>query len=161
MPTFDVVSRIDMQEVDNAVNQTIKEIRQRYDFKGSKSAIQRDEESITITGDDDYKLKAVVDILQTKFVKRKVSLRALSYGKVEPASGGLVRQKITLAQGISTEKAKEMVKYLKSTKIKAQAQIQQDQLRVSSKKRDILQECIALFKEKDFGLDLQFVNFRE
>ena len=161
MPSFDVVSRIDMQEVKNAVNQARKEISQRYDFKKSKSTIDMDEDSITIVSDDDYKLKAVVDILQSKLVKRKVSLKALSYGKVEPASGGLVRQKISLQQGIPMEKAKEMVKYIKSTKIKAQSQIQQDQLRISSKKRDILQECMGLLKEKDVGLDLQFTNLRD
>jgi uncharacterized protein YajQ (UPF0234 family) len=161
MPSFDVVSRVDMQEVKNAVNQSQKEISQRYDFKKSKSTIDMDESSITIVSDDDYKLKAVVDILQSKLVKRKVSLKALSYGKVEPASGGLVRQKISLQQGIPMEKAKEMVKHIKSTKIRVQAQIQQDQLRVSGKKRDVLQECISLLKEKDFGLDLQFVNYRD
>lgn len=161
MPSFDIVSKIDMQEVDNAVNQTRKEVGQRYDFRGSKTEIKMDTESITIISDDDYKLKAVVDILQTKFVKRKISLRSLDYGKIEPASGGLVRQKITLLQGINTEKAREMVKYIKSSKMKVQAQIQSDQVRVSGKKRDLLQECIALVKEKDFKIDTQFINFRD
>jgi uncharacterized protein YajQ (UPF0234 family) len=161
MPSFDVVSRVDMQEVDNAVNQAKKEVGQRYDFRGSKTTIDKDAESITITTDDDYKLKAVVDVLQSKFVKRKISLKALDYGKVEPASGGLVRQKITIKQGVSTEKGKEIVKYIKSTKVKVQAAIQSDQVRVTGKKRDVLQEVIGLLKEKDFGLDLQFVNFRD
>lgn len=161
MPSFDVVSKIDMQEVDNALNQAKKEIEQRYDFKGSKTTLTKDESAITITSDDDYKLTAVIDVLQSKLVKRHVSLKSLSYGKVEPASGGLVRQKIDFQQGIPTEKAKEMVKYLKTTKIKVQAQIQEDQLRITGKKRDDLQECIQLLKEKDFAIDLQYVNFRE
>jgi uncharacterized protein YajQ (UPF0234 family) len=161
MPSFDVVSKIDMQEVDNAVNQTRKEVGQRYDFKGSKTKIDKDAESITIVSDDDYKLKAVIDVLTSKLVSRKVSLKALTYGKIEPASGGLVKQKIDLQQGIPTEKAKEMVKHLKTTKLKVQAQIQSDQVRVSGKKRDILQECISILKEKDFGISLQFINFRD
>ncbi len=161
MPSFDVVSKLDMQEVDNAVNQAGKEINQRYDFKGSKSEISHTEDAIVIISDDDYKLKVVIDVLQSKLVKRSVSLKSLSYGAVEPATGGLVRQKIELVQGIPIEKAKQMVKYIKSTKIKVQSQIQGDQLRISGKKRDLLQECIALLKEKDYGVDLQFVNFRE
>ncbi|MFC1854990.1 YajQ family cyclic di-GMP-binding protein [Thermodesulfobacteriota bacterium] len=161
MPTFDVVSKIDMQEVDNALNQTRKEVGQRYDFRGSKTSVEQKEDVITIISDDDYKLKAVVDVLQTKMVKRKISLKAFDYAKAEPASGGLVKQAITIKQGISTEKAKEIVKHIKSTKIKVQAQIQPEQVRVSGKKRDLLQECITILKEKDFGLDLQFVNFRD
>jgi len=161
MPTFDIVSKIDMQEVDNAINQTRKEVGQRYDFRGSKTEIVTDADSITVTSDDDYKLKAVIDVLQSKFVKRKVSLKSLDYGKVEPAAGGLVKQRIAIQQGIVTEKAKEIVKYIKSAKIKVQAQIQEDQVRVSGKKRDLLQECIALVKEKNFGIDTQFVNFRD
>ena len=162
MPSFDIVSKVDMQEVDNAVNQTRKEVEQRYDFKGSKTEINLDSDSITILSDDEYKLKAVIDILQTKFVKRKISLKSLDYSnKIEHAMSGMARQKIMIQQGISTEKAKEIVKHIKNAKTKVQAQIQEEQVRVSGKKRDDLQECIALVKEKDFGVDLQYINFRD
>jgi len=161
MPSFDIVSKVDMQEVDNAVNQTAKEIGQRYDFKGSKSDISLEGGAIRILADDDYKMKAVVDILQSKCIKRGVSLKALQYGKVEQASGGMVRQIVTIQQGISKEKGKEIIAVIKESKIKVQGQIQDDQVRVSGKNRDDLQETIRLLKGKDLGVDLQFINFRE
>jgi uncharacterized protein YajQ (UPF0234 family) len=161
MPSFDIVSKVDMQEVDNAVNQTIKEIAQRYDFKGSKSEVTLEKESIKVLADDDFKLKAVVDILQSKFIKRGISIKSLQYGKVESASGGMVRQVITIQQGISKEKGKEIISLVKDSKLKVQGQIQDDQVRVTGKNRDDLQQVISLLKNKDLGVELQYVNFRE
>lgn len=160
MPSFDIVSKVDMQEVDNAVNQVKKEIGQRYDFKGSKSEIELKEEAITVLADDDYKLKAVIDILQSKIINRKISLKSLDYGNEEPASGGMIRQVINIKQGIATEKGKEINKIIKDAKMKVQSQIQGDQVRVTGKKIDDLQEVIQLLKSKDLGVDLQFVNMR-
>ena len=161
MPSFDIVSKVDMQEVDNAVNQAIKEIGQRYDFKGSKSQITPEKDSVKILADDDYKLKAVVDVLQSKFMKRNISIKALQYGKVEPASGGMVRQIITVQQGISKEKARDITNAIKESKLKVQAQIQDDQVRVIGKNRDDLQDAIQLLKGKDLDVEMQFTNFRE
>ena len=161
MPSFDIVSKVDMQEVDNAVNQAIKEIGQRYDFKGSKCQITSEKDSVKILADDDYKLKAVVDVLQSKFMKRNISIKALQYGKVEPASGGMVRQIITVQQGISKEKAKDITTAIKESKLKVQAQIQDDQVRVTGKNRDDLQDAIQLLKGKDMNVEMQFTNFRE
>ena len=161
MPSFDIVSKVDMQEVDNAVNQAIKEIGQRYDFKGSKCQITPEKDSVKILADDDYKLKAVVDVLQSKFMKRNISIKALQYGKVEPASGGMVRQIITVQQGISKEKAKDITTAIKESKLKVQAQIQDEQVRVTGKNRDDLQEAIQLLKGKDMNVEMQFTNFRE
>ncbi len=160
--SFDIVSKVDLQEVSNAVQQAMKEIGQRFDFKGSKSSIDLDKgkNQITLIGDDEFKIKAITDILQSKLVKRGVSLKALNYGKVEPASGGTVRQVITLQQGIPTEKAKEIVKIIKETKYKVQAQIQQDQVRVVGKKIDDLQTLMKLLKEQDLGIHMEFVNYR-
>lgn len=158
--SFDVVSKIDMQEVNNAVNQTIKEIQQRYDFKGSKSTVTLNEDKITIISDDDFKLRSVIDILQSKMVKRNVSLKALEYGKIEAAAGDTVRQVITLQSGISKEKAKDITKLIKESKLKVQAQYQDDQVRVTGKSKDDLQQAIQLLKERDLGIDLQFINFR-
>ncbi|MBE0602107.1 MAG: YajQ family cyclic di-GMP-binding protein [Deltaproteobacteria bacterium] len=160
MPSFDVVSVVNMQEVDNAVNQAVKEIGQRYDFKGSKTEVTLDKDGIKVLTDDDFRLKAVLDVLQSKFVRRAVSLKALEYGKVEPASGGLVRQVITIRQGISKEKGREIVALIKGTKLKVQGQIQEEQVRVTGKDIDDLQEIIRLLKGKDLGVDLQFVNMR-
>lgn len=160
MPSFDIVSKVDMQEVDNAINQTVKEIAQRYDFKGSKSEVTLEKESIKVLADDDFKLKAVIDILQSKFVKRNISPKALQYGKAEQASGGMVRQVITLQVGISKEKAKEIGQVIKETKLKVQSQIQDDQVRVTGKNIDDLQEVIRVLKGKDLDIDMQFVNFR-
>ncbi len=160
MPSFDIVSVVDKQEVDNAVNQAIKEIGQRYDFKGSKTEVTLDKDTVKVVTDDDFRLKAVLDVLQSKFVRRAVSLKALEYGKVEPASGGLVRQVITIRQGIAKEKGREIVALIKGTKLKVQGQIQEEQVRVTGKDIDDLQEIIRLLKGKDLGVDLQFVNMR-
>ena len=160
MPSFDIVSKVDMQEVDNAINQTVKEIGQRYDFKGSKSEVTLEKETVKVLADDDFRLKAIIDILQSKFIKRGISVKALQYGKAENASGGMVRQTITIQQGISKEKGKEIGAVIKETKLKVQSQIQDDQVRVTGKNIDDLQEVIRLLKGKDLGVELQFVNFR-
>ncbi len=160
--SFDVVSRVDLQEVLNAVQQATKEIGQRFDFKGSKSSIElnKDKHEITLVSDDEHKLKTVIDILQTKLVKRGVSLKALNYGKIEQAAGNTVRQLVTLQQGIPVEKAKEIVKIIKDTKMKVQSEIQKDQVRVKAKKIDDLQMLIKLLKEKDLGIHIEFINYR-
>ncbi|BDV41361.1 UPF0234 protein [Geotalea uraniireducens] len=161
MPSFDIVSKVDMQEVDNAVNQTVKEIGQRYDFKGSKCEVTLEKEAIKLLADDDFRLKAVVDILQSKCIKRGLSPKALQYGKAEPASGSMIRQLVTIQQGISKEKGKEIIAQIKETKLKVQGQIQDDQVRVTGKNIDDLQEIIRLLKSKDLSIDLQFINFRQ
>jgi uncharacterized protein YajQ (UPF0234 family) len=161
MPSFDVVSQVDLQEVDNAVNQTRKEIGQRYDFKGTKTEIALEDDSIQIVSEDDFKVKAAVDILQSKIARRGVSLKALVYGKIEPAAGGRAKQTITVQQGIAIEKARQIVKLVKDAKLKVQSQIQGDQVRVSGKKRDDLQAVIQLLKAQDLDLPLQFINYRE
>lgn len=161
MPSFDIVSQIDMQEVDNAVNQTVKEITQRYDFKNSKSEVSLEKDSIRILADDDFRLKAIVDILQSKCIKRGISLKALKYGSTESASGGMVRQIVTLQQGISKEKGKEIIAAIKETKLKVQGQIQEDQVRVTGKSIDDLQEIIKMLKGRDLEVDMQFINFRQ
>jgi len=159
--SFDIVSKVDLQEVSNAIQQALKEIHQRYDLKGSHSNIELEgKEALILTSADDYKLKAVTDVLQTKLVKRNVPLKALEYGKIEPAAGSTVRQRVTMQQGIPTEKAREIVKAIKDTKKKVQASIQGDFVRVTGKDRDSLQEIIALLKGKDFGIDMQFTNYR-
>lgn len=160
--SFDVTSTVDMQEVRNAVNQAMKEIGQRFDFKGSKSEVtfKENDKILEVIADDDFKLKAVIDILKGKCVKRNVSLKALNYGKVEQALGGTIRQHITVQSGIVDEKAKAIVKSIKEKKFKAQAQIQGDQVRVQSKSKDELQAVIGFLKQQDFGIDLQFVNYR-
>jgi cyclic-di-GMP-binding protein len=161
MPSFDIVSKVDMQEVDNAINQTVKEIAQRYDFKKSKSEVTLEKDAIKILADDDFRLKAIIDILQSKFLKRGISVKALQYGNPEAASGGMVRQIINVQQGISKEKGKEIIAAIKETKLKVQAQIQEDQVRVTGKSIDDLQEVIKLLKVKDLGVELQFINFRQ
>ncbi|MEK7349071.1 MAG: YajQ family cyclic di-GMP-binding protein [Candidatus Eisenbacteria bacterium] len=158
--SFDVVSEVDLMEVSNAVQQAIKEIRQRFDFKGSVSDITLEKEILTLTSDDEMKLKAVTDIVQMKLVKRGVSLKALDYGAIQPATKGSVRQVVTIKKGIASEKAKEIVKFIKGTGVKVQAAIQEDQVRVSGKKRDDLQEIMQQLKTQDFGIDLQFTNRR-
>jgi len=158
--SFDIVSKIELQEVKNAVVQAMKEIQQRFDFKGSKSQISLEQKEMVVISDDDYKLKSVIDILQSKLVKRGIPLKALTYQKVEEALGGTVRQKITLQEGIPQEKAKEIVKEVKQSKFKVQSQILGDQLRVSGKSKDDLQEIMKLLKGKDFGIDMQFTNYR-
>ncbi len=162
MPSFDIVVKVDMQEVDNAVNQAQKEMAQRYDFRGSTAKIEWDKkETISLSAEDDFKLKAVVDILSGKLVKRGLSLKNCEFGKVESATLGSVRQTIKLAQGIPAEKAKEINKLIKDAKLKVQSQMQDEQVRVTGKKRDDLQEAIALMKGQDLGLDFQFTNFRD
>jgi len=160
MPSFDIASKVDMQEVDNAVNQTRKEVSQRYDFKGTQNEIELADDAITIHAASDYKLKAIIDILLGKLIQRKVSTKGLDYGKIETASHNTVRQRIGIIQGIDKEKGKEIVKEIKASKLKVQAQIMDDQVRVSGKKLDDLQAVIQLLREKDFGLALQFVNMR-
>jgi uncharacterized protein YajQ (UPF0234 family) len=151
-----------VQEVSNAVQQAMKEIGQRFDFRGSKSNIELDsgKNEILIVSDDEYKLKSVIDILQSKLIKRKVPLKALNYGKIESALSGTVKQLITLQQGIPTEKAREIVKIIKNTKLKVQSEIQKDQLRVRAKKIDDLQSVINLLKDKDLGIHTEFINYR-
>jgi uncharacterized protein YajQ (UPF0234 family) len=160
--SFDIVSKVDLQEVSNAIQQALKEIGQRFDFRGSKSSIELDQGKyeILLISDDDYKLKSVVDILQSKMVKRKVPLKALSYGKVESALSGTVRQTVSLQQGIPVEKSREIVKIIKNSKIKVQSEIQGDQLRVRGKKIDDLQSVMSMIKEKDLGVHIEFVNYR-
>jgi len=158
--TFDIVSKINMEEVSNAIQQAVKEVTTRFDLKDSKSNITLEKDAIVLQSIDDYKLKAVNEILQQKLVKRGVSLKGLTYSAVESALGGTARQKITMQQGIAIEKAKDIVKLIKDSKKKAQASIQGDLVRVSSKDRDSLQEIISLLRSKDFGIDLQFTNYR-
>ncbi len=160
--SFDIVSKIEMQEIKNAIEQAMKEVGQRFDFKGSKSEIKLEEKNneILVSSDDEYKLKSLLDILQSKLVKRGISLKALTYEKIESALGGTVKQNIKLQQGIPSEKAKEVVKVIKETRLKVQSQIQGDQVRVTGKNRDDLQAIIKLLREKDFGIDMQFVNYR-
>jgi len=161
MPSFDVVSTIDLQEVDNAVNQVKKEITTRYDFKGAKSSIEYDKEKITILADDNMKLKAIQEILAQKLVKRGIGLRSLEYKEPEKASGDALRQLVILKQGISTDDGRKIVKLIKDQKLKkVQGQIQQDQVRISAPKKDDLQKVISLLKA-EIDLELQFVNFRD
>lgn len=158
--SFDVVSEVNMQEVDNAVNQAKKEIGTRYDFRGSKSEITLEGDTIKIVSDDEYKLNAVIDVLKGKMVKRGVAIKNLDYGKVEPASGATVRQVITIKKGISKEIAKDVVKLIKGMKLKVNASIQEDQVRVAGKDKDDLQAVIQMLKQEDLPVELQFVNFR-
>ncbi|HEY6066392.1 MAG TPA: YajQ family cyclic di-GMP-binding protein [Thermoanaerobaculia bacterium] len=160
--SFDVVSKVDLQEVSNAVAQASKEIATRFDFRGSASKIElRDKElEVVLVSDDDHKLKSVIDILETKLVRRGVAVKALDYGKVEPAAGGTVRQVAKIQQGIPSEKAKEIVKAIKDRKVKVQASIQADQVRVAGRSKDDLQTAMAIVREGDFGLPLQFTNYR-
>jgi hypothetical protein len=159
--SFDIVSKVDIQEVRNAIDQASKEVHNRFDLKNTHSEIRLEgDDAIQLASADEYKLKAVTEILQQKLVKRGISLKNLTYGKVEPASGSSVRQKITLQQGIASEKAKEIVRLVKDSKKKAQASIQGDTVRISGKDRDTLQEVIALLRGHDFGIDMQFTNYR-
>ena len=160
--SFDIISKIELPEVGNAVQQTVKEVQQRFDLKDSRSSIElrEKENKILLASQDEFKLKAVADILQAKLVKRSVPLKGLVYGPITAAGGSTVRQEITLQQGIAIEKARDIVKTIKDSKKKAQASIQGDLVRVSGKDRDTLQEVIALLKGKDFGIDMQFTNYR-
>ena len=160
--TFDVVSKIDMPEVVNSIQQAMKEIQTRFDLKNSKSDIQLNEKElkVSLASSDEFKLKAVIDILEQKLVKRKVPMKNLTYGPVIPAAGSSVRQEITLQQGIPIEKAREIVKTIKDSKKKVQASINADVVRVSGKDRDTLQEVMALLRGRDYGIDMQFTNYR-
>ena len=160
--SFDIVSQVDMQEVSNAVQQTLKEVSQRFDFKGSKSSVELNKEKgeITFLADDDHKMKSLAEIFKNKLVKRKVSLKALNFGKMEKASGDTVRQVVTLQQGLSSERAKDIIKLIKDMKRKVQSEIQKDQVRVRGKKLDDLQDVIRMLKEKDFDFHIEFINYR-
>jgi uncharacterized protein YajQ (UPF0234 family) len=158
--SFDIVSKIDHQEVSNAIQMALKEIHTRFDLKDSKSDIQLEKDAIVLASADEFKLKSVNDVLQGKLVKRNVPLKGLTYGAIEPAAGSTVRQKITMQQGIPIEKARDIVKVIKNSKKKVQAAIQGDLVRVSGKDRDTLQEIIGLLRKEDFGIDMQFTNYR-
>jgi len=160
--SFDVVSKIELPEVSNAIQQAMKEIQQRYDLKDSKSSIELNEKDhkILLASADEYKLKAVIEVLEGKLVKRKVPLKGLAYGTLIPAAGSSVKQEITLQQGIPIEKAREIVRKIKDSKLKVQAAIQGDLVRVSSRDRDTLQSVIKLLRDDDFGIDVQFTNYR-
>ena len=158
--SFDTVSKTEMQEVANAIQQAQKELAQRFDFKGSKSSIELANDEIVLISDDEGKLRSVKDILESKLVKRKVALKSLAYEKLEQAAGGTVRQRAKLVQGIEIEKAKAIVKSIKDAKIKVQASIQGDQVRVAGRNKDDLQRAIAVVKEGDYGIPLQFTNYR-
>ncbi|HEX6094842.1 MAG TPA: YajQ family cyclic di-GMP-binding protein [Thermoanaerobaculia bacterium] len=158
--SFDIVSKTEMQEVANAVQQAQKELAQRFDFKGSKSSIELSGEEIELNSDDEGKLRSVKEILESKLVKRQVSLKAIDYGKIEPAQMGTVRQKAKIVQGIESEKAKAIVKTIKDAKLKVQASIQSDQVRVVGRTKDDLQRAIQLVKANDYGIPLQFTNYR-
>ena len=158
--SFDIVSQIDNAEISNALNQTIKEVRQRFDFKGSHANVVHEKTELVLTAEDETKLRNMNDILQQKLVRRGVPLKALSYGSIEPAAGGTVRQRAQIQQGIPQEKAKEVVRFIKDSKAKVQASIQGDVVRVLGKDRDTLQDIIAKLKAKDFGIHMQFTNYR-
>ena len=161
MPSFDVVCRIDLQEVDNAVNQTLREVGQRFDFKNSKTELRREDQALHLQSADDFKVRALADILREKLAKRQVPLKAVSFGEVEPGPVGSAKQKATLQEGIATDKAREIVKLVKDTKLKVQVAIQGDQLRVSGKKKDELQAVMQLLRGRDLGIAVQFTNFHD
>jgi len=159
--SFDIVSKVELQEVSNAIQQALKEVHTRFDLKNSKSRIELEgKEAIVLHSEDEFKLKAVNDVLQQRLVKRGVPLKALTYGAVEPAAGSSVRQRISMQQGIPIEKAREIVKLIKESKKKVQASIQGDMVRVGGKDRDTLQEIIALLRSTDLGIDMHFTNYR-
>lgn len=160
MPSFDIVSEVNMQEVDNAVNQALKEIEQRYDFRGSHSEIKWDKKEITLLGDDEYKMGAMKDVLQTKMHRRGIEINSLEFSPIEPAGGQMLRQKVNILQGIDKEVAKELTKSIKDSKLKVQAQIMDDKVRVTSKSIDELQEAISYVKSRGFKVPLQFNNMR-
>lgn len=160
MPSFDIVSEIDIQEVDNAINQARKEIEARYDFKGSKAEVLWDKKEVTLTAEDDYKVGAMASILQTKLHRRGIDIKAIKFEKIEEAGGRMLRQKVTLVQGIDREVAKDIIKLIKDSKLKVQPQVADDKLKVSSKSIDELQECISLVRGGNFPLPLQFNNMR-
>ena len=161
MPSFDVVCRVDLQEVDNAINQTLREIGQRFDFKGTKTEVRREENAIHLHSADDFKVRALGDILREKLARRQVPLKALQVGPIEPGPAGTAKQKLDLQQGIPIEKAREIVKLVKDMKTKVQVAIQGDQVRVSGKKKDDLQAVVQRLRAEDLGVAMQFVNFRD
>lgn len=158
--SFDIVSEVNMQEIDNALNQARREIQTRFDFKGSKSEIRYDGVVLTLISDNDFKMRNVIEILEGKMIKRGVDLKALKYGKPEPAAGDTVRQQVSIQQGIDTELAKKIIKDIKNSKIRVQASVQGDKVRVSGKNRDDLQAAIKLVKENEYDIPLQFTNYR-
>ena len=158
--SFDIVSKVDYAEVTNAINQTTKEVGQRFDFKGSRATVELEDKDLVLSAEDETKLRNMNDVLQSKLVKRNVPLKALTYEKIEPAAGSSVRQRVKIQQGIPGDKAKEIVKFIKDAKLKVQAAIQGDVVRISGKDRDTLQETIAALKKQDFGIDMQFDNYR-
>jgi len=158
--SFDIVSKTDYAEITNALNQTVKEVSQRFDFKGSKATVELTDKDLVLSAEDDTRLQNMNDILQSKLLKRGISLKALDYQKIEAAAGGTVRQTVKIQQGIPIEKAKEVVKFIKDAKLKVQPSIQGETVRVSGKDRDVLQDTIAKLKAKDFGIDMQFDNYR-
>ncbi len=158
--SFDVVSEIDRAEIANAINQTMKEVGQRFDFKSSAARVALEDKELVLTAEDETRLRNMNDIFQQKLVRRGVPLKALSYGNAEPAAGGTLRQRVQIQQGIPQDKAKEIVKFIKDTKVKVQAAIQGDIVRISGKDRDTLQDVIAKLKAKDFGINMQFTNYR-
>lgn len=158
--SFDIVSKTDYAEVTNAINQTTKEVSQRFDFKGSRATVEMQDKDLLLSAEDETKLRNMNDILQSKLVKRGISLKALDYQKIEPAAGGTVRQVVKVQQGIPIEKAKEVVRFIKDNKFKVQASIQGETVRVSGKDRDTLQDVMAKLKAKDFGIDMKFDNYR-
>ena len=161
MPSFDIVSEVDKQEVRNAVEQSNKEVTNRFDFKGSDARIEQSDYALTIFADDEFKLSQVIDILSTKLVKRGVDLKCLDYGKIEKVTGNKVKQLVTVKVGIDSDLAKRVVKLIKDSKLKVQASIQGEAVRVSGAKKDLLQETIALVRKTDWGFPLQFQNFRD
>ena len=161
MPSFDIVSEVNIQEVDNAVNQTVKEIATRYDFKGSKSKVWRDKDGIHLLADDEFKMNAVLDIVKSKLIKRSVDLKSIEFGKMEPGSDGLTKCLAKIIAGIDQEKGKELVKKIKDLNLKVQASIQGNQIRVTAKQRDDLQTVIASLRTQNFPIPLQFTNFRD
>lgn len=160
MASFDIVSEVNLQEVDNAVNQAKKEISSRYDFRGSKAHYEWDKKDLALVGDDDYKMDAMKDVLQKKLHHRGVDIAAFEFEKPTPMTGSMMKQKVSIAQGIDRDQAKKLIKDIKDSKLKVQAQIQEDKVRVTSKSIDTLQECMALVKSKDYGIPLQFENLR-
>lgn len=158
--SFDIVSKTDYAEVTNAIHQTTKEVSQRFDFKGSKAAVELQDKDLMLSAEDETRLRNMNDILQSKFVKRGIALKALDYQRIEPAAGGTVRQAVKIQQGIPIDKAKEVVKFIKDSKLKVQASIQGDTVRVSGKDRDTLQDVMARLKARDFGIDMKFDNYR-
>lgn len=158
--SFDIACKVDMQEVNNAVHQTLKEIRQRFDFKDSKTRIDIEKEQIVILTENEFRLRNIIDIMESRMFKRGVPIKALSYEKIEDAAQSMIRQRISIQQGIPTEKAKEIIKLIKELKLKVQGQIQEDQVRIFGKNKDDLQVVIKMLKEKDLGIEMQFINYR-